>query len=121
MATFSPVRFQRFGRSLHLRIRTPEDLRRVGELDEAHWVATGAPIGTINCDPTFLNLVDSDSNGRILCYEVKLAVSWLFGVLRDADGLAAGSDAVRLDAVDTDDPRGFGVEGHHAAPPMARR
>ncbi|MCK4627318.1 MAG: hypothetical protein KAV00_18540, partial [Phycisphaerae bacterium] len=64
MSNSQKMVFQRFGRSQHLRIASADDLATVLELDEAHWVATGAPIETINCDPVFLNLVDTDNNGR---------------------------------------------------------
>jgi hypothetical protein len=55
-----PFRFESFGHTYHLKIETFEDLESVLELDEAHWVATTAPVETINCDPVFLNLMDTD-------------------------------------------------------------
>ena len=70
MATSKRMTFKRFGRSHHLRIRSAEDLAAAAVLDEAHWVATGAPIDTINCDRTFLELFDTDNNGRLMCFEV---------------------------------------------------
>ena len=66
--------FKRFGRSYHLCIDHAEDLRRVLHLDEAHWVATNAPIETLNCDPTFLGLVDTDNDGRIGCDDLIKAI-----------------------------------------------
>ncbi|NQT19400.1 MAG: hypothetical protein HQ592_06825 [Planctomycetes bacterium] len=93
--------FRRYGRSYHLKIDTAEDLERVAELDEAHWVATNAPISTINCDATFLKLLDTDANGRIMCHEVSAGVRWLLGVLRDRTGIAERSQTLRLDALDT--------------------
>ena len=90
MAVGEKMAFQRIGRSYHLLIRTPEDLRAILALDEAHWVATAAPIETINCDRTFLELVDTDHNGRILCYEIKNAIDWLLRILRDPSGVAGG-------------------------------
>jgi len=94
--------FQRFGRSHHLRIETAEDLALVGELDEAHWVATGAPIDCINCDATFLRLLDSDNNGRIMCAEVHEAIGWLLENLRDTSGVTERSMSLRLEAINSD-------------------
>jgi hypothetical protein len=94
--------FQRFGRSHHLRIETAEDLALLTKLDEAHWVATGAPIDCINCDATFLRLVDSDNNGRIMCSEVHEAIDWLLENLRDTSGVTERSMSLRLEAVDSD-------------------
>ena len=106
MPTPGQMTFRRYGRSYHLRIQSADDLRRVLELDEAHWVATGAPISTINCDRTFLKLVDSDHNGRIMCFELKDAIRWLLGALSRHDGVAGGSDVLRLADVNTDTPEG---------------
>ncbi|MGB2819843.1 MAG: hypothetical protein WBF17_02590 [Phycisphaerae bacterium] len=106
MADALPMTFQRFGRSHHLRIETADDLALVRGLDEAHWVATGAPIDCINCDATFLRLVDSDNNGRIMCAEVLEAVGWLLENLRDTAGVTARSMSLRLAAIDTDTGEG---------------
>ncbi len=98
--------FQRFGRCRHLKITSAEDLAHIMELDEAHWVATGAPIETMNCDPVFLKLMDTDNNGRLMCFEVKDAVGWLLKNLRDTSGVTAGAATLRLDAIDTDEAEG---------------
>ncbi len=109
MAAQARMTFDRFGRSYHLRIATAEDLRAVMELDEAHWVASAAPIESINCDLTFLQLVDSDHNGRILCYELKDAIAWLLANLRDTSGMGSAGSTLRLAAVNADQPDGARV------------
>ena len=98
--------FSRYGRSYHLRIETSEDLQRAVELDEAHWVATNAPISTINCDDAFLKVLDSDQNGRITAGEVKSAIRWILEVLCDRRGLDAKSDSISLEAISTDTESG---------------
>ena len=116
MPTSQPMRFQRFGRSLHLRIATADDLAAACRLDTAHWVATGAPVTGFNADATLLRLLDTDANGRILCFEVIQAVGWLRKVLRDRAGIAAGSTVLRLEAIDTDDEDGRRI--HESASKM---
>ena len=111
--------FRRFGRSLHLRIEKAEDLSHLTGLNEAHWVATGAPIETINCDRTFLGLADVDDNGRIQCFEIKLAITWLCKVLRDVSGANQGSVSLGLDAINTDDAEGHRI--HDSATKMLAR
>ena len=96
--------FQRFGRSYHLRIGSAEDLAMAMDLDEARWVATGVPTATLNCDATLLGLLDGDSDGRILCSDMKRAVRWTLDGLRDRDGITAASDTLSLDAINMDDP-----------------
>ena len=90
--------FERYGRSYHLAVRNADDLRRVLELDEAHWVATNTPITSMNCDPVFLDLLDTDDNHRIMCRELKDGITWLFSVLRNTDGVTSGSRSLRAHA-----------------------
>jgi len=106
MAILSQMTFRRYGRSLHLRIGTADELAHVLDLDEAHWVATGAPIGTLACDPVLLTLLDTDHNRRILCHELRQAVRWLLTVLADTSGVTERSDTLRLSAINADDPDG---------------
>ena len=98
--------FQRFGSSFHLTIKNSEDLIKLLELDEAHWVATNAPINTINTDPVFLNLLDNDEDTRIRAAEVKAAVSWTLSVLRDHGGIDSASDILDVAAVDEENEDG---------------
>ncbi|MFC1497853.1 hypothetical protein ACFLS1_05165 [Verrucomicrobiota bacterium] len=97
--------FRRFGRSYHLNIQTAKNLEQILILDEALWVATGAPLKSLNCDQTFLKMVDSDSNGRIMCFETKEAILWLLDNLQDRDGITAHSKTLSIKAINvkTDD------------------
>ena len=99
-------RCQNFGSTLHLKVENAWDLRRVGELDEAHWVATSAPIVGINVDPVFLELVDTDHDGRIGCAELRQAISWLFEHLKYYAGANAGSTALMLAAIRNESDEG---------------
>ncbi len=98
--------FRRYGRSYHLHIETAADLAGVLELDQAHWVATNAPTNTINCDKTFLSLMDTDKNGRIICHEVRNAIRWLLDVLSEHQGISAGSESLRLGNINRNNPQG---------------
>ena len=111
MAVSENMTFRRHGRAYHLRVANARDLEAVMQLDEAHWVATGAPIGSINCDRTFLELVDTDRNGRILCFEVADAIAWLLKNLSDKSGVGAGGAALRLDAINADQDEGKSIVG----------
>ena len=104
--SLTDFRFQYFGSTLHLKVENAGDLRRVGELDEAHWVATSAPIAAINADPVFLELVDSDHDGRIGCSELRQAISWLFEHLKDYAGADAGNTALVVAAIRNESDEG---------------
>ena len=94
--------FARFGRALHLRIGSAADLANVVELDEAHWVATSAPVNTLRCDETFLKLVDADGRGRIRASEMQDAITWLFDVLSQTAGVTEASAVLKLDTINGD-------------------
>ena len=95
------VRFTRTGRAYHLDIATAADLRNALDLDEALWVATSAPIDTLHLDALFLQLVDTDLDGRIKPPELKDAIRWCLEVLCDARGLDAGDEALAPAAINT--------------------
>ncbi len=94
--------FERFGRAYHLRVRSAADLSRVCELDEAHWVAISAPINTLHMDRGFLEIIDTDKDGRIRPDELRHAIAWTLDVLQDHAGLEAGSSRLVLGAINTD-------------------
>lgn len=104
MASTQVTRFARFGRTYQLLIRNSSDLERAVALDEALWVATAAPIASlIDCDKTFLALLDGDSDGRILTEDVRAAITWALGVFRDKSGIDAQSTTLLLDHLSTVD------------------
>lgn len=95
----TPFQFERYGSSYHLKIEDVEALTQVLELDEAHWVATNAPIETINTDPVFLALVDTDHDGRIRTAEVTAVITWLLEHLQDTSGVRADNTTLQLSAI----------------------
>ena len=103
------ITFERYGRSYHISIKTAQDLENVLGLNEAHWVATGAPTGMFNCDRTFLKLLDIDNNGRILCHEVKDAIRFAMAALGDRTPITTRSSILKLDTVDADSPQGRAI------------
>ena len=109
MATGDKMRFEKFGRSVHLQILSAADCQVATKLDPALWVASGAPVATVNCDATFLKLVDSDNDGRILCWEMSDAIGWAREVLADHSGIDKGSDSLTISAVNGDCPDGARV------------
>lgn len=97
------LRFHDAGVVVQMVIETPDDLARIGEVDEARWTATSAPVEQLYCDPAFLTYLDTDKNGRVRVVEMKEAVRWLWGRLRDRSRVVERTDALRLDDLDPDD------------------
>ena len=110
MSELQPMAFKRYGRSYHLVIETAQDLEQILRLDEALWVATGAPLETLNCDATLLALVDYDNNGRILCDEMKDAIRWICAVLADHSGIDSRSTTLKMAALNREHEDGKRIE-----------
>lgn len=94
--------FDKFGRTYHFRIRTARDLERVLTLDKSLWIATSAPLSSLNGDKRFLELVDTDANGRIRTDEMLAAIRWILDRLADASGLPEGAGGIPLSAVNAE-------------------
>ncbi|MBH06350.1 MAG: hypothetical protein CMJ20_08525 [Phycisphaeraceae bacterium] len=106
MCASAKLTLHHFGRAHHLRIDSAKDLANVLLLDEAHWVATSAPINTIRGDAAFLELIDSDHDGRIRVCELRDAVIWTLETLTDYSGLEAKSTALQLSAINCESSDG---------------
>ena len=100
------MHFKRYGRTHQLRIETADDLADVLELDESLWMATSAAIGDFRCDAKFLQLIDTDANGRIYTNEVKDAIRWLLDRLADPSRIAEEPDRLPLSAIRADSAGG---------------
>ena len=88
------IGIRRFGKGYEVKIRNAGDLTAILELEESSWTATNISTEMVNCDPVFLEYLDIDNNGRILCFEVKEAIRWLSTVLRDLSEMNPGSDVL---------------------------
>ncbi len=107
----TPYVFERFGKAYHLRIKDASDLAKVLDLDEALWLATDAPIETINADRTFLELLDTTHDGRVRAREVKQAIQWLLDHLKQTAAIQAGNMSLELDAINREREDGQKIYG----------
>lgn len=96
------MRFKHYGKTLQLRVENADDLRAVLELDESFWVATSAPIDLFRCNRKFIELMDSNSDGRINTREVEDAITWMLAHLADDSNVAAEADSISLQAINND-------------------
>ncbi len=76
------------------------DLLALKELDQKLWVALSCPTRGIEFDNKTLDMIDSDSDGRVRANEVLAAISWVGGLLKDADVLVRGADKLSLNDID---------------------
>ena len=78
-------------------------MKRLLELSPALWSITSVSLDAISMDPVFLKFIDYDNNGKIRVDEVKTAIRWILGRLRNFDGLEKGSDTLTLADLNPDD------------------
>ncbi|NOY75595.1 MAG: hypothetical protein GXP32_07365, partial [Kiritimatiellaeota bacterium] len=106
MSDDKTIVFRKLGGRHQLSLDSPELLSHILELDDAHWMATSAPVDTFNCDPAFTNFLDADSNGRIRSDELRKAVKWLLSALRDTSILLDPSESIPLAALNPETDTG---------------
>lgn len=102
----SSFTFAKLGDSLHLQIADYRDLQEILELDEALWIATTAPISNLKTDCVFLELLDTDSDGRLRAEEVKDGIRFLHAHHNDHSAIKADHFDLLLAHINTDSERG---------------
>ena len=75
------------------------DLLALAQLDQKLWVALSCPARGIEFDARTLDLLDGDHDGHIRAAEIIAAVTWAGALLKDADLLVQGLDALPLSAI----------------------
>ena len=81
------VVYRRFGGSTHVRIDTFAQLKEAVSIPETQWVATSAPVASLVSDKRFLELMDTDHNGRIRVDELQAAVHWMATMFEREGGI----------------------------------
>jgi hypothetical protein len=99
-------RFFRAGGFDQVRLDSAADLLALGELDQKLWVALACPTDGLEFDRKTLELIDSDSDGRIRAPELLAAVKWACAVLDDPASLVKGSPGLALSAISTKSDEG---------------
>ena len=94
--------FQKLGGKYQILLDTSKDLQFIPELDEAHWIATSAPLDSFTCDKIFLQYLDTDNNQRIRTDELKVALKWLFSVINDISILDEEDSDLKLSSINID-------------------
>jgi len=102
----SKLRFKNYGGSYQLKIQDAQDLEKVQFLDAVYWAATSIPIDSLDTDQALLAYLDTDKNRRIRPEEFKAALAWMFRLLANRSRVSQGTDVLRLDDINVDDPEG---------------
>lgn len=87
-------------------IKSGEDIRHLGELDQKLWTVLSCPVAGLEFPEKTLKFIDSDNDGRIRVKEIVDTANWLCSVLKDPDLLLQGSDSLAISAFNQEDPQG---------------
>ena len=98
------LRFRRVGSCRQPSIMNADDMKKIVELDSALWAVNSIPVEAVVADKEFLNFLDSDANNRIRPHELRNALKWMLGVLKDYSNMNAKSDILKLDAFNEEHP-----------------
>ncbi len=96
-----PWKFCSVGGVTRVRISSGEDIAHISELDQKLWTALSCPVVGLEFNQEFLNLLDSDHDGRIRVKEVVAACEKICSLITDRDLLLKSSETLPLDAINT--------------------
>ena len=99
-------KFSTIGGKNRVNIKSGEDIRHLGELDQKLWTVLSSPVVGLEFDAKTLKILDSNNDGRIHVHEVVKAAEWITSVIKDPDMLLKKEDTLPLSAFNTDNPDG---------------
>lgn len=99
-------KFYRTGGLDQVLIRNGADLANLKALDQKLWTVLSCPTKGVRFDQKTLELLDTDSDGRIRVPELLAAIEWLTVRLGSLDTLMEGSQTLRLSAFKCETPEG---------------
>ncbi len=91
--------FANVGGATRVRIKTGEDIRHLGELDQKMWTVLSCPTTGLEISEESLKLMDIDGDGQLRVKEVIGTAEWLCANLKDPDTLLAKSDCISIDNI----------------------
>jgi hypothetical protein len=100
MANSHTWNFFRAGGFDQVQLDSGADLLSLSELDQKLWAALSCPTRGIEFDTRTLDLIDADADGHVRASEVLAAITWVGGLLKNADLLVQGSDSLPLAEID---------------------
>ena len=99
-------KFSTIGGKNRVNIKSGEDIKHLGELDQKLWTVLSSPVVGLEFDAKTLKMLDSNNDGRIHVHEVVKAAEWITSVIKDPDMLLKKEDTLPLSAFNTENPDG---------------
>lgn len=98
--------FSSVGGVKRVNLESGHDLHALEHLDQKLWTALSCPVQGLEIDPSTLNLIDTDQDGRIRVPEVIAAVKWILSVINDPNDLLKQEKDMPLTAINQNTPEG---------------
>ncbi|MCQ2110617.1 MAG: hypothetical protein MJY79_03865 [Bacteroidaceae bacterium] len=95
-------KFSTIGGVTRVNIESGADIAHLDELDQKLWTVLSCPVKGLEFDEKTLQMIDTNSDGKIHVNEVVAAAKWLTSVLKDADLLVKEGDSIPLSAFNTE-------------------
>ena len=94
------------GGATRVSIEKGEDIVHLPELDRKLWTVLSCPVEGLEFDQRTLQILDSDSDGKIRVDEVSGAVKWMTQAITNPDDLLKEEDHFPIEAFDTSNETG---------------
>ncbi len=98
--------FQNVGGTTRVKLQSGSDLCHLAELDEKMWTVLSCPTKGLHIDEKTLEYIDTTGDGKIHVNEVIASAQWLTSVVKNADDILKGNDAIALEQINTETEAG---------------
>ena len=99
-------KFSTIGGKNRVNIKSGEDIKHLGELDQKLWTVLSSPVTGLEFDEKTLKMLDSNNDGRIHVNEVVDAAQWITSIITDPDLLLKKEDVLPFSAFNKENPDG---------------
>lgn len=99
-------KYSSLGGAVRIAVESGEDIAHLGELDQKLWTVLSCPTTGLEFNPRFLEILDTDNDGKIRINEVIAASNWITSVLKNPDRLLDDQEEIGIDEINSDNPEG---------------
>lgn len=94
------------GGAIRIAVENGEDIAHLGELDQKLWTVLSCPTEGLEFNRRFLEILDTDKDGKIRVNEVTEATNWITSVLKNPERLLDDQTEISFDNINAENPEG---------------
>lgn len=99
-------KYSSLGGAVRIAVESGEDIAHLGELDQKLWTVLSCPTTGLEFNRRFMEILDTDNDGKIRINEVIAASNWITSVLKNPDRLLDDHPEIGIDEINSDNPEG---------------